>query len=219
MEAMIHVVLSVVISLVLAQGLSTAPSRIGDAARKLSRQDIVDIERALASAGKAEKPWLLIGGETPQHGYLVYAYLTHESGNAEFRRSEKVMIARPSKKQPWAVYFISEKGSGTYAQVAVSGQSMDTIIADRDISQPFWVIGNISDAEIISAVHFLRTAPPTSLYGERVPNWPIGQLFRSLDGESISVSLRHPNEYSGISMRLKQEGSTWRILETFHWVS
>jgi hypothetical protein len=216
---MIHVVLSVVVSLVLAQDLSTPPARIGDAARKLSRQDIVDIERALASAGKTEKPWLLIGGETPQHSYVVYAYLTHESGTAEFRRSEKVMIARPSKKQPWSVYFIHEKSGGTCAQVAVQGQSMDSIVADRDISQPFWVIGDIPDAEITSVVRFLRTAPPTSLYGEQVPSWRIGQLFRSLDGGSISVSLRHPNEYSGISMRLKQDGSTWRILETFHWVS
>jgi len=184
MEAMIHVVLSVVISLVLAQGLSTPPARIGDAARKLSRQDIVDIERALASAGKAEKPWLLIGGETPQHDYRVYAYLTHESGTAEFRRTEKVMIYRPAKKQPWTAYFL-ENGAATYAQVAVPGQTMDTIIADRDISRPFSVTGNLSDAEITSVVRFIRTSPPTSQYGGRVPTWPIGGIFRALDGDLV----------------------------------
>ena len=217
MEAMIHVVLSVVISLVLAQGLSTPPARIGDAARKLSMQDIVDIERALASAGKAEKTWLLIGGETPQHDYRVYAYLTHESGTAEFRRTEKVMIYRPSKKQPWTAYFL-ENGAATYAQVAVPGQTMDTIIADRDISQPFQVGGNIPDAEIVSVVRFLRTTPPISIYGERVPSWRIYQLSRALDGESISVSLMHPNEYSGISMRLRQNDNGWRISEVINWV-
>jgi hypothetical protein len=95
---------------------------------------------------------------------------------------------------------------------------MDTIIADRDISQPFSVTGNLSDAEITSVVRFIRTAPPTSQYGGRVPNWPIDGIFRALDSESIGVSLRDTNEYSGISMRLRQDGNGWRISEVINWV-
>lgn len=204
----------------MSQALSIGPSRIGDAARKLSTRDITDIERALASAGKAEKLFMIIGGETPQHSYLVYGYLSHESGTVEFRRCEKVMITRPSSRARWVVSLMDDKGGGTYAQVAIAGQSMDSITSDRDISKPFRVTGDFPDADLISVVRFIRSgAPPTSRYGRRVPDyWPIDSISRALDGESIAVSLMAPNGYSGVGIFLNRDGDTWRVKQIYDWV-
>jgi len=203
-----------------SQALSTEPARIGNAARRLSKRDISDIQRVLASAGKATKLFLIIGGETPQHHYVVYGYLSNESGKGEFRRCDKVLITRMSSRARWIISLMGEKSGGTCAQVATSGQSLDSFASDRDVSQPFWLIGEFPDSDVISVVRYLRSGPPTNRFGERVPDqWPIHQIYRALDGESIVVVLLAPTEYSGLSIFLKREGDTWRIEQTYNWVS
>jgi len=210
-----------ILAALLAFALETPslPIRVGDAARKLSKRDVADIQRALTSAGKTERLFSINGGETKQKNSTVYGYLAHESATAGFRRCEKIMIARPSHQARWTVYPLGEKNGGTCAQVAVSGQSLDSMTSDRDVSRPFWVIGNLTDDEIISAVRFIRSRPRTSQWGGQVPGeWPIDQMFRALDGESVSVSLRAPNEYSGVSFSLQRDADTWIIKQFGNWV-
>ena len=214
---MIHA-LSVFIALAISQAVPGPPVRIGDFARRLSNQVVAEVEQAIASAaGKPWKPWLLIGGEGPEGNSVVHAYLPEESTTAEFRRSQKVILTRASDRVPWNVEFLDAKRSGYYAQVAIAGRSLDSITGDRDINQPFGVVGSFQDAEIVAIVTLIRSSPP-SPNGGRVPGpWPIAQISRAPDG-SVNVSLRDVNVYSGTSANLTGEGGTWHITRTWQWV-
>jgi hypothetical protein len=101
---------------------------------------------------------LLIGGEGPEGNSVVHAYLPEESTTAVFRRSQKVILTRPSNRVPWTVTFLDKK-SGYYAQVAVPGRSLDSITGDRDINQPFGIVGSFQDVEIVAIVTLIRSNP------------------------------------------------------------
>jgi hypothetical protein len=212
-----YVALSLVTALAILQA-SGQPARIGDFARRISDQTVAELEQVIeTAAGKPWKPWLLIGGKGPEGNSVVQAYLAEESATAEFRRSRKVILSRPSDAAPWAVEFIDPQTSGYYAQVAIPGRSLNEITGDRDINQPFGVVGRFEDAELVVIVRLLRSNPP-SPSGEPLPaGWPIAQISRAPNG-SVNVSWRDANAYSGISANLTGQGDSWQITRTWKWV-
>ena len=221
---MTQFVLGVVMSFLITQAGPQLPARIGDSARKLSNSDVAAMERAIASAtGRPWKPWLLIGGINPKGNSVVYAFLPAEKKTEEFRRCKKVLLTRPSNRAPWTVTQIDEKGGGDYAQLAVPGRSLDSIIADGDINQPFQVYGSFQDEELIAIVTFIRSNPPLaaiknvpSVLLERVPGaMPIDQVFRHPDG---SVGVRFVNGSALTSVSLQLEGDTWQVTRILHGV-
>jgi hypothetical protein len=214
-----YLALSVVMAVVaVLQALGSTPARIGDFARRISDPTVAELERAIeAAVGKPWKPWLLMGGRGPEGNSVVHAYLPEESPTAEIRRSRKVILTRPSDAVPWTVEFIDPQRSGYYAQVAIPGRSLDEITEDRDINQPFGVVGRFQDAELIAIVRLIRSNPPLSRF-ERLPgDWPIAQISRTANG-SVNVSLRGANGYSGISASLTGEAENWEITRTWNWV-
>ncbi len=209
--------ISLVLALLLLQA-PTSPARIGDAAEKLTRNDIAGIETALALAGKAEKPWLLVGGSEPQGHYVVHAYLTNDSGPTEVRRSMKIVLTRQSDHDVWLVNFMDEIFAN-YAQVALPGRSLDSITSDRDTNQPFRVEGNFQNADLASIVTFIRTGPPSPLVVTPVPgNWPIDTISRAPDG-TVAVSLHRPGGPAGLLVYLIYENGAWRVMRVLNWIA
>jgi len=49
---------------------------------------------------------------------------------------------------------------GPYAQVAIEGRAFEEFTDDQDQNRPFLVEGNLSDAELLSIVAFIRPKPP-----------------------------------------------------------
>jgi len=48
----------------------------------------------------------------------------------------------------------------TWAQVALPGRSFDDVKSESDENLPFTIRGEITDADLVSSVRFLRTRPP-----------------------------------------------------------
>jgi hypothetical protein len=156
-------------SSLLSQTTSTELIRIGDVARKLSDQDISDLEAAVALRGK---PWLLLGerGQRPL-AQFIEAYLSPDNTTGRVRRGRIVRVSRLAPSSAWTIdnnnYQQGFPRGGSYAQVAVSGRSFDQIQGDEDLNRPFLVEGNISDADLVSIVTFIRS---TQLSGGRTTN-------------------------------------------------
>jgi len=208
--------LAVATVLAILQVTSSGPLRIGVVARQLSAQDLVEVERVATTAGG--KPWLLVGREPccPRRATAVQAieaYLPAEKATIEFRRGSIVRVFRQSNQQPWAVTVPAPDRGGLYAQVAAPGRPLDSIIDDRDINQPFVIVGTFQDAELISIVSSIRS-------GNRglQATWPIISVTR-VAADSARASLRSEKEVSGVDITLSLQGGNWTITRVVAWIA
>ncbi len=191
---------------------ATAPgvTRIGELGGKLPDQEIAELAKQLPGF-----PWLISGDgpgpfdspeRTIQH---IRAYLLPTITTPGLRRGPMVHATRQSS--PTLTGWTMDQPVMEYAQVAIDGRNFDQIQSEHDINLPFVISGINSEAELISAVRFVRakySLPISSVMmstDESVPS------FLKLQPGDIRVGLRKTST-SGLSVILRRQGQAWTVI-------
>jgi hypothetical protein len=192
--------------------VGTNPIRLGDVARGLSDRDVTAVMQVAQAEACREKPWLLNGprGMMPDLQFIE-AYCPPETSTAALRRGVLVSLMRDGTTAPWR---LSDSRTTAYAQVAVPDREFNQVAADDDIDRPFRVVGEISDAELVSVARFIRSGAVRAIpAGSKAieGKWPITGVVRRADG-TVDISLRR-DDLSGQRVTVRRDGQGWTVLK------
>jgi len=187
-----------------AQRATDLPILQGSFAVQLSPQDIANIERVLPQAAK---PWLLGGGDCLFCEAMITAYLPPTTETAELRRGRVLVLQPPAglikggmpTRNPPTFWVLTDK-SGLYAQLPAVGQTFDPAPSARNL---MGIVGDFSDAELLSIVGFVRSN-----------NRWAGSL-EHLSGDALGVVQVQLNPGPGrgrLIARIRREGQSWIII-------
>jgi hypothetical protein len=173
---------------------NTIPLVFGTQAAWLRPADVEGITRAVASYGGP--PWLITEvrrsprDRNGQFQWSALAYAAPTTATTEFRRGALVRVtAGPTTEQlaDAATWRVDASTVRQWAQVAIPGRRFDDVKGEQDENLPLTISGDITDADLLSAVRFLRSGPviavPAGLRLGQVPG-PV----RGIRGPAI----RHP---------------------------
>jgi hypothetical protein len=202
MRALTTVVLFALLVPLFAQAPAKA-TRLGDVARQLTEQDVIELERALPGG---EKPWLLIGEPGRAPGLNVAAFLQPKISTSEVRRGAVTMVRRELNASAWKaldrIDYDEQIGhSDSYAQVALPDRGFDQMQGDQDLNRPFFVTGDFKDSELVSLAKYIRSRSVR----------PILSVVRQQD-KTVHVWVRE-KATAWQWLRLEQ-GHTWKLLST-----
>jgi hypothetical protein len=128
--------------------------------------DTEGITRAVASYGG--RPWLILGmRHSPPRGngeyqWTAMAYAAPTTATPELRRGALVAVfTAPTTGQlaDPASWSADPSRVITWAQVALPGRTFDDVTSDQDENRPLTITGDITDADLMSIVRFLRSRP------------------------------------------------------------
>ena len=161
----------------LAPQAPPTPLVFGPQAATIRPSDIESITRAVTPYGGA--PWLLTDfRSTPSvagRQWRATAYLPPSTATDELRRGSVVYVEseRTTQTAPdpttWKVSTLASAGLGSpgdasaiqsWAQVALPRRPFDDLASELDENLPLIIRGQITDADLVSSVRFLRTRPP-----------------------------------------------------------
>ena len=201
--------------------MTATPLRLGDLARALSAQDIASLELDLPAGGK---PWLLVGDFAQARTFQsIEAYMPPDSATPQFRRGTTIRLSRrvtdPANPGPWSIDNSVQQGGiqtqqgfvgrppnhGSYVQVAIEGRTFEAFVDDQDHNRPFIVEGNLSDAELISIVDYVRPKPPLLSTG------PIQAVVSTGSNGSVTVWTRVSPSASEWTI-LQKLGEGWKVV-------
>src|SRR5262245_7612849 len=156
------------VAALLAPQVPPAPLVFGAQAATIRPADIEAITRAAASYGGT--PWLLTGfRRTPtlsngERRWVAAVYLAASTATPELRRGRLVSVTTAFTTQdapdPMTWKVDDPSRIETWAQVTLPGRSFDDVQSDSDENKPLVIRGEITDADLVSSVRFLRTRPP-----------------------------------------------------------
>ena len=200
--------------LLLAQAAPTsAPIVLGDAARRLTAEDLTAIGTASADMGTA--PWLIAADDgwinsTARGTNSVAAYLPAQTTTADLRRGTGTVVTKSTSPQfGWTM-----QSTFNWAQVKIADRELNDLKSDRDVNRPFVVIGRYRDNEVLGIVRFVRSSPavpqPEIVPGGRVPgDWPIMTVSRGMD--TFKVLLR-AEKREALVVEVKSENNVWSVV-------
>ena len=146
-----------------AQNIGTTV--FGRQAESLRQADVEGIGRAVASYGGP--PWLItevrrsVRDRNGEFQWSALAYVAPTVAITEFRRGALVRVsAAPTTEQLADPATWRADGSTVrqWAQVALPGRSFDDVKGEQDENLPLIISGEITDADLLSAVRFLRAS-------------------------------------------------------------
>ena len=156
--------------------------------------DVDAIGRAVASDGGP--PWLVTdvrrspADRNGEFQWSALAYVAPTSATAELRRGALVRVRAALTKEELADASTWKADRSTvlqWAQVALPGRPFNDVKNEQDENLPLTISGDITDADLLSAVRFLRSGPAITV----PPGLNLGQVpgpVRGIRGPAI----RHP---------------------------
>lgn len=155
----------------LAGGLVAAqappgPLAFGPQAAWFRLADAEGIARAVASYGG--RPWLITGvrrsaqRRNGEYQWSAVAYVAPTTANPELRRGPLVPVDTVPTSEPLAdpaSWRADPTSVVTWAQVAVPGRAFEDVTSEQDENRPLTITGDITDADLLSVVRFLRSRP------------------------------------------------------------
>jgi hypothetical protein len=184
------------------------PMRLGDVARALPDQDVLDLERVASAHGVS--PWLIRGpGDQLPDTESIEAYGTPKVTTVTLRRGTVTTLVRHRRadRGAWTPWTIDSRSD--YAQVAPTDEGFVWLEDDRDAARPFRVVGAVPDADLVSLVKLIRVS--ATVHGR----WPIVLIRRQTDG-TVDVMLR-AKELAGQHVTLRLQSGTWVIVGVRSW--
>ena len=170
------------------------PLVFGRQAAWLRSADVEGIAKAVAPYGGP--PWLITEihrspvSRNDGFQWSALAYVAPTTATAEFRRGPLVRVGAglPTDHVPDpATWRVDPSTASTWAQVALPGRRFEDVASEQDENLPLTISGDITDADLLSIVRFLRSGPvisvPSNLRLGKVPG-PV----RGIRGPAI----RHP---------------------------
>jgi hypothetical protein len=171
------------------------PLVFGPRAATIRAADIEAITRAVAPHGGS--PWLLtefwsIPLRNGEREWVALAYLAPSIATPEFRRGPLVDVTTEltaeSAPDPMTWKVDDPTRILTWAQVALPGRSFDDVTGDADENRPLHITGDITDADLVSIVRFVRARPSLPNPNSRLRLPPEPGPVRAILGPAI----RHP---------------------------
>lgn len=156
---------SLVGGLVAAQA-PPGPLVFGPQAAWFRPADAEGIARAVAPYGG--RPWLIIGvrRSPPQRNgefrWSAVAYAAPTTATPDLRRGSLVPVSSASTSAQLAdptSWSADPSRVGTWAQVALPGRTFEDVTGEQDENRPLTITGDITDADLLSVVRFLRSRP------------------------------------------------------------
>ena len=173
---------------------NTAPIVFGRQAAWLRPADVESIARAVRSYGGPS--WLItdVRRSPPDRNgefqWSALAYVASTTATAEFRRGALVRVNAGLTTEQLADPARWSADASTvrqWAQVAIPGRPFDDVKGEQDDNLPLTISGDITDADLLSVVRFLRSSPVIAV----PPGLNLGQVpgpVRGIRGPAI----RHP---------------------------
>ena len=198
------------------------PLTFGRQAPWLRPVDFEAIVRAVSSYGGP--PWLLLGVQRSpanrdgEFHWSAAAYVAPTTATPELRRGPLVRVysglTREQLADP-ATWVADQSSVVTWAQVALPGRPFDDVKDEVDENRPLTITGDITDADLLSVVRFLRSRPVLSV----PPNLNLGQVPGPVRGIR-APAIRHPllpavrvglglSSSCGYEVVLERRGDTW----------
>jgi hypothetical protein len=182
----------IVIALLLQS--APAPIRVGDLAKKLTAQEVVELEEIAAAGGSKTSPWLL-EGPFGQLSNTIRVYLPPSTQTSKLRRGPAFELIRRQGQTAWTPLQTVE-----YVQLLKPGQAVNSIDGEQ---WPFVVSGSFSDEDVIEIVALVRRSEG----GARLLS-----LGHSRDG-SVTLTLTAPQGRTRL-VYLQRQGSSWKVLKS-----
>lgn len=173
---------------------NASPLVYGRQAAWLRPADVASIDRAVAPYGGS--PWLItevrrsLRDRNGEFQWSALAYVAPTTATAELRRgtlvgvNTELTIEQLADPATWRA---DASTARQWAQVALPSRPFDDVNGEQDENFPLTISGDITDADLLSAVRFLRSSPvisvPAGLNLGQVPG-PV----RGIRGPAI----RHP---------------------------
>jgi hypothetical protein len=184
---------ALIVMAALLQSVST-PIRIGDFAKKLTSQEVLELERIAAAGGAKGAPWLLEGPIGQLSSSSIRIYLPAEKQTSELRRGSAIELTRRPGQTAWTPLKTVQ-----YAQTLKVGQDVNSIKGDQ---RPFTVSGSFSDAELVEIVKLVRRSEGGA---------PILSLsLTGTEGDSATVLLSFTVNKIRI-LSLTRKASSWKV--------
>lgn len=184
--------------------------------------DADGIARAVAPYGG--RPWLIIGvrrSPPQQKGefrWSAVAYAAPTTATPELRRGSLVPVSSASTSEPLAdpaSWSADPARVSTWAQVAMPGRTFEDVTSEQDENRPLTITGDITDADLLSVVRFLRSRPAIVV--------PPGLNLGTVPGPVRGIrapAVRHPalpavrvglglSAGCGYEVVLERRGETW----------
>jgi len=171
-----------------------APIRVGDLAKKLTSQEVLELDGIAAAGGSKTSPWLL-EGPFGQLSNAIRIYLPPSTETSKLRRGLVFELMRRQSQTAWTPVQTVE-----YVQLLKAGQDVNSIDGEQ---WPFIVSGRFSDEDVIEIVAFVRRSEG----GARLLS-----LGRSSDS-SVTLTLTAPQGRFRV-MSLQRKGSSWKVLQS-----
>lgn len=189
-----RLLIATLLGALLAAQAAREPLVFGRQAAWLRPVDVEAIARAVASYGG--RPWLITEvSRSPRNQNGAYqwhalAYLAPSTATAELRRGALITVRSGLSTEQLAepaTWTADASWVRQWAQVAMPGRPFDEVKGEQDDNLPLAITGDITDADLLSAVRFLRSHPVISV----PPGLNLGQVpgpVRGIRGPAI----RHP---------------------------
>ena len=201
---------------------NTDPLVFGRQAAWLRPADVESIARAVGPYGGP--PWLITEvrrsprDRNGQFQWSALAYVAPTTATTEFRRGALVRVNAGLTTEQLADPATWRADASTvrqWAQVAMPGRRFDDVKGELDDNLPLTISGDITDADLLSVVRFLRSSPviavPSGLNLGQVPG-PVrgirGPAIRhpALPGVRVVIGLTLGCSYDIV---LERRGDTW----------
>jgi hypothetical protein len=217
-----RLLIGMLVSGLVAAQAPPAPLVFGPQAAWFRPADADGIARAVASYGG--RPWLILGvRRSPPRGNGEYqwtaaAYAAPSTATPELRRGALVPVAAAPTTEPLAdpeSWSADPSSVIAWAQVALPGRTFDDVAGEQDENRPLTITGDITDADLLSAVRFLRSRPAIAV--------PPGLNLGTVPGPVRGIrapAVRHPalpavrvglglSASCGYEVVLDRRGATW----------
>lgn len=179
---------------VLAAQVPREPLVFGPQAAWLRPIDAAAIARAVAPYGAA--PWLVteVRRSPPQRtGEFEWSALAHVAptiATSEYRRGPLVRVSTGLSAEQFADPSTWRADPATvraWAQVAIPDRAFEDVKNEYDDNLPLWIYGDITDADLVSIVRFLRSHPAITVR----PGLNLGAVPGPVRGIR-APAIRHP---------------------------
>ena len=210
---------------------STAPYVIGERTDELTPGDLAEV---LALTSPQGSVWLL---DVQENWFLkgpnlqARVYLAPDIATPTLRRGRVLWAYQESSSNATGYEWRVSGGPTAWAQVpAVGAKFGSTLTRPRAHDRPFATVGEVSDADLIDLVAYIRTSPstPSSSTEPEDGSWSI-EIGFDVDGKNPIISIEAKAECfmkvtterrrgAGQEIEVRRTEKGWQVVSVAEWV-
>lgn len=207
------------------------PFLIGESSRDLTPRDLADITALTAPHGTiwlldVQEDWFLKGPNLEAR-----AYLAPDTSSSTLRRGRFLWTYQEATSNARGYEWRVSGGPMSWAQVAPANSEFGSTLArPQTLDRPFKVDGQISDADLVALVGFIRGSPskPVRTSENADGSWS-SEIGVGVDGKNAIITIEVKAECfvkvtterrrgAGQVIEVSKTGDGWRVVSVAEWV-